>query len=77
MPAPHPRPHEAHPEPPPSHPCPAEVPVDEVDMELDEEDPDELKKDLEERLGIEIIRFEIGNVNFLRDVAKIIVYYKN
>ena len=36
-----------------------------------------LKKDLEERLGIEIIRFEIGNVNFLRDVAKIIVYYKN
>ena len=35
-----------------------------------------LKADLEKRLGIEILSFEIGNVNFLRDVAKITVYYK-
>ena len=35
-----------------------------------------LKEDLENRLGITIIRFEIGNVNFLRDVAKITVHYK-
>jgi hypothetical protein len=35
-----------------------------------------LKTDLEKRLGIEILSFEIGNVNFLRDVAKITVYYK-
>ena len=36
-----------------------------------------LKEDLENRLGVTIIRFEIGNVNFLRDVAKITVHYKN
>ena len=35
-----------------------------------------LKEDLEKRLGVTIIRFEIGNVNFLRDVAKITVHYK-
>ena len=35
-----------------------------------------LKADLEKRLGIEILRFEVGNVNFLRDVAKITVYYE-
>jgi len=35
-----------------------------------------LKADLEKRLGIEILSFEVGNVNFLRDVAKITVYYK-
>ena len=36
-----------------------------------------LKDDLEKRLGVNIIRFEIGNVNFLRDVAKITIHYKN
>ena len=36
-----------------------------------------LKDDLENRLGVTIIRFEIGNVNFLRDVAKITIHYKN
>lgn len=35
-----------------------------------------LKADLEKRLGIEILSFEVGNVNFLRDVAKITVYYE-
>ena len=35
-----------------------------------------LKADLEKRLGIEILSFEICSVNFLRDIAKITVYYK-
>lgn len=35
-----------------------------------------LKADLEKRLGIEILSFEVGNVNFLRDVAKITVYHE-
>ena len=40
------------------------------------ENHDLLKADLEKRLGIEILSFEVGNVNFLRDVAKITVYYE-
>ena len=40
------------------------------------ENHDKLKEDLEKRVGVTIIRFEIGNVNFLRDVAKITVHYK-
>ncbi len=40
------------------------------------ENHDKLKEDLEKRLGVTIIRFEIGNVNFLRDIAKITVHYK-
>ena len=35
-----------------------------------------LKADLEKRLGVEIVSFEIKNINFLKDVAKITVYYK-
>jgi hypothetical protein len=35
-----------------------------------------LKADLEKRLGVEILSFEIKNINFLKDVAKITVYYK-
>ena len=41
------------------------------------ENHNKLKDDLEKRLGVNIIRFEIGNVNFLRDVAKITIHYKN
>ena len=37
---------------------------------------DLLKADLEKRLGFEILSFEIGNINFLKDVAKVTVYYK-
>ena len=37
---------------------------------------EKLKKDLEERLGIEIYDFEIGDVNFLRDTAQITIRYK-
>ena len=36
---------------------------------------DQLKLDLENRLGLQIVRFEIEEVNFLRDTAKIIIYY--
>jgi len=35
-----------------------------------------LKADLEKRLGVEILSFEIGKVNFLKDVARVTVYYK-
>ena len=34
-----------------------------------------LKKDLEERTGIKINRIEIGNIDFLKDTAKITIYY--
>ena len=35
-----------------------------------------LKEDLESRLGIEIIEFEIGDVNFLRDTANFKIKFK-
>ena len=41
------------------------------------ENHDKLKEDLEKRLGVRVTHFEIGNVNFLRDVAKITVHYKH
>lgn len=34
-----------------------------------------LMKDLEDRTGLNIKRFEIGQVNFLRDTARIKIYY--
>ena len=37
---------------------------------------EELKGDLEERLGIDIIRIEVGGVDFLRDTAVLRVTYK-
>ena len=36
---------------------------------------EELIKDLEERTGIKINRVEIGKINFLRDTAKVYIYY--
>jgi hypothetical protein len=36
---------------------------------------DELKRDLEERTGIKINRIEIGRINFLRDTARVRIYY--
>jgi hypothetical protein len=35
----------------------------------------ELVKDLEERTGIKINRIDIGRIDFLRDTARIIIYY--
>ena len=37
----------------------------------------ELKADLEERTGLDIIRLEVGHINFLKDVAYIKVHYKS
>lgn len=36
---------------------------------------DEMKKDLEERTGLTINRFEIGKIDFLRDVANVRIFY--
>ena len=36
----------------------------------------ELKKDLEERTGLDIVRIEVGSVNFLNDTAKVLIFYK-
>ena len=41
------------------------------------ENHDKLKEDIQQRLGIQIVKFEIGDINFLRDTAEITVYYKN
>jgi len=35
----------------------------------------ELKADLEERTGLEVLRFEVGHIDFLRDVAFVKVFY--
>ena len=37
---------------------------------------DELKADLEKRLGLKIIRVEVGNVDFLKDSAILKIYYE-
>ena len=37
---------------------------------------EELKADLEKRLGLKIIRIEVGNVDFLKDSAIIKIYYE-
>ncbi len=37
---------------------------------------DELKADLEKRLGLNIIRIEVGNVDFLKDSAIVKIYYE-
>ncbi len=36
-----------------------------------------LKEDIQQRLGVQIVKLEIGDINFLRDTAEITVYYKN
>ena len=37
---------------------------------------EELKADLEQRLGLKIIRVEVGNVDFLKDSALVKIYYE-
>lgn len=39
------------------------------------ENYDEMLADLKARTGLEINRFEIGKINFLRDVAQVMIYY--
>lgn len=36
-----------------------------------------LMEDLRERTGINIVKYEIRNINFLRDTAEILIYYKD
>lgn len=36
---------------------------------------EELKKDLEARTGLKINRIEVGRIDYLRDVARLIIYY--
>jgi hypothetical protein len=36
---------------------------------------EELKKDLEERTGLKIRRVEVGKIDFLRDTARVMIYY--
>lgn len=38
---------------------------------------EEMKLDLEKKTGLEIIRFEIGQINFLNDTAEVKVYHKD
>ncbi len=45
-----------------------------VDMIVPEK-REELKKDLEARTGLKINRIEIGRIDYLRDTARIIIYY--
>lgn len=45
-----------------------------VDMIVPEK-REELKKDLEARTGLKINRVEIGRIDYLRDTARIIIYY--
>ena len=51
------------------------VQYDRIDL-IKPEKREELKADLEERLGLEIIRIEVGGVDFLRDSAVLRVTYK-
>lgn len=37
----------------------------------------ELLDDLESRLGLDIIKIDVGKVDFLRDTAKLVVYYNS
>jgi hypothetical protein len=45
-----------------------------VDM-IQPQKREELKKDLEERTGLKINRIDIGRIDYLRDTAKLIIYY--
>lgn len=51
------------------------VKYDRIDL-ITPERYDEMKADLEKRLGIPIIRFEVGAVDFLKDIAMVKVYYE-
>ncbi len=52
------------------------VKYDNIDL-IKPERYDELKADLEERLGLEIIRIEVGAVDFLTDMTMLRVFYKD
>ncbi len=51
------------------------IQYDQIEM-IRPENHEALIKDLRERTGLEITRFEIRRVNFLRDTARLTVYYR-
>lgn len=50
------------------------ITYDRIDL-IKPENMEELKADLENRLGLKINRVEIGKVDFLRDVAQVMIFY--
>ncbi len=52
------------------------VRYDNIDL-ITPEHHDELKADLEKRLGVEIVRIEVGSVDFLTDMTMLRVFYKD
>ena len=50
------------------------VKYDNIDL-IKPEKYDELKADLEERLGLKILRVEVGAVDFLTDMTMLRVFY--
>lgn len=50
------------------------IQYDRIDL-IKPENSAELQSDLEGRLGLDILRIDIGKVDFLRDSAKLVVYY--
>jgi hypothetical protein len=51
-----------------------QITYEKIDM-IHPEKRAELIKDLEERTGLKINRIDIGRIDFLRDTARLIVYY--
>ena len=49
---------------------------DNIDL-IKPEKYDELKADLEERLGLKILRVEVGAVDFLTDMTMLRVFYED
>ena len=57
-----------------SHESSKRILYEKIDL-IKEENRDQLIQDLRERTGINIHRVEINSINFLRDTARIVVYY--
>ncbi len=50
------------------------ITYDRIDL-IKPEKYEEMKKDIEERTGLKISRFEIGKIDFLRDVCQVFMFY--
>lgn len=53
-----------------------EIVYERIDLILPEK-REEMKSDIERRTGLTISRLEVGKVDFMRDVARVVVYYYN
>ena len=51
------------------------IKYDRIDL-IQPEKYDEMKADLEKRLGFPIVRFEVGAIDFLKDIAMVKVFYE-